>query len=73
MNRQNIVEWKKQEGHVIGAMQYYRAIGIFRTQNEFDAVCVYLGTRVGDLQYEDIDGDGKITANDMLPWTKKYP
>lgn len=61
----NIVEWKKQEGHVLGAMQYYHALGIFRTQEQVDAAPVYPGTRVGDLQYEDLDGDGRISANDM--------
>jgi TonB-linked SusC/RagA family outer membrane protein len=62
---QNVTAWKKLEGHVLGAAQYYHAIGIFRTQAEVDKSPVYPGTRVGDLQYQDIDGDGVITANDM--------
>lgn len=67
---QNVIKWKKQEGHVLGATQYYHAIGIFRTQAEVDKAAIYPGTQVGDLQYEDKDGDGKITANDMYTMDK---
>lgn len=67
---QNVAAWKKLEGHVVGAAQYYHAIGIFRTQDEVDKAPVYAGTKVGDLQYEDKDGDGKITANDMYTMDK---
>lgn len=66
----DIVDWKKQEGHVLGATQYYHALGIFRTQEQVDAVPIYPGTRVGDLQYEDVDGDGQISANDMRTMDK---
>ncbi len=67
---QNVAEWKKAEGHVIGAGQYYHAIGIFRTQAEVDAAPIYAGTKVGDLQYEDKDLSGTITANDMYVMDK---
>jgi len=67
---QNVAEWKKAEGHVLGATTYYHALGIFRTQAEVDAVPIYPGTKVGELQYEDKDGDGKITANDMYTMDK---
>lgn len=62
----NIPEWQKSEGHVIGATRYYKALGIFRTQNEVDNNPVYPGTKVGDLQYEDVNGDSKIDAADMV-------
>jgi TonB-linked SusC/RagA family outer membrane protein len=67
---QNVPEWKKLEGHVLGATQYYHAIGIFRTQSEIDKAAIYPGTKVGDIQYEDKDGNGKITANDMITMDK---
>lgn len=67
---QNVPEWKKLEGHVLGATQYYHAIGIFRTQEEVNSAPIYPGTKVGDIQYEDKDGDGKITANDMFTMDK---
>lgn len=66
----NVAEWKKKEGHILGATTYYHALGIFRTQAEVDAAPVYAGTRVGDLQYEDKDGNGIITANDMYTMDK---
>ena len=66
----DVVAWKKLEGHVVGATQYYHAIGIFRTQADVDASPVYPGTQVGDLKYEDKDKDGKITANDMYTMDK---
>ena len=63
---QNVPEWQKAEGHELGANLYYHAIGIFRTQAEVDAAPIYLGTKVGDLQYEDVNSDGKITVLDMV-------
>ncbi|HMI05222.1 MAG TPA: TonB-dependent receptor [Pedobacter sp.] len=67
---QNVAEWKKLEGHVLGATRYYHATGIFRTQDEINTSAIYPGTRVGDLKYEDKDGDGAITANDMYTMDK---
>ena len=66
----NIPVWQKQEGHVVGATQYYHAIGIFRTQAEVNSSAIYPGTQVGDLKYQDKDGDGQITANDMYTMNK---
>ncbi len=63
---QNVPDWQKREGNPLGAEKYYKAIGIFRTQEEIDAAPIYPGTKVGDLQYFDKDGDGKISANDMM-------
>jgi len=67
---QDVAEWKKVEGHVLGASQYYHALGIFRTQAEVDAAPIYPGTKVGGLQYEDKDKNGAITANDMYVMDK---
>lgn len=66
----NVPEWQKAEGHVIGATKYYEAIGIFRTQDEVNSNPVMAGTKVGDLQYEDVDNDGKITDADMVTLDK---
>jgi len=63
---QNVPAYQKREGHVIGASNYYQAIGIIRTQAQFDAVKKYAGTKIGDLYYEDTDGNGLINANDMV-------
>lgn len=63
---QNVPEWQKAEGHVLDAGLYYKALGIFRTQAEVDANPVYPGTVVGDLQYEDVNDDGVISAADQV-------
>src|SRR5690625_1001151 len=62
----NVPDWQKKEGHMIGATRYYKAVGIFRTEDELENEAIYSGTKVGDLKYEDIDGDGIITSNDMV-------
>jgi len=63
---QNVPEWQKAEGHVIGTSRYYKAIGIIRTQPEFDAVVKRTGTRIGDLYYEDVDNNSVIDDKDMV-------
>jgi TonB-dependent starch-binding outer membrane protein SusC len=63
---QNVPEWQKAEGHVIGADRFYNALGIIRTSEELASIPVMGGTKVGDLKYEDVDGDGKITDADMV-------
>lgn len=62
----DLLPHQKAEGKAIGAGLYYEAIGIFRTQEEVDAAPKTSGTRVGDLQYRDINGDGQITADDRV-------
>jgi TonB-dependent starch-binding outer membrane protein SusC len=66
----NVPEWQKAEGHVIGASLYYKSLGIFRTADELSKSPVLSGTVVGDLKYEDINGDGKITAADRVRMDK---
>ena len=63
---QNVPEWQKAEGHVIGAQRFYQAIGILRTQQQMDANVLYPGTKIGDLYYEDVDENGKIDSKDMV-------
>ena len=62
----NVPDWQRQAGHIINAENAYRAIGIFRTQAEVDKAPKVLGTKVGDLQYEDVNKDGVITSLDMV-------
>lgn len=63
---QNMLEYQKAEGSVIGAPLLYKAIGIFRTQEELESNPVMVGTRVGDLQYADINEDGVINDADRI-------
>jgi TonB-dependent starch-binding outer membrane protein SusC len=67
---QNVPEWQKLQGHVLGATKYYHALGIFRTQEEVNTAPIFVGTQVGDLQYEDKNGDKEITAADMTTMDK---
>ncbi len=62
----NIPEWQKVEGHVIGSDLYYKSLGIIRTEDQLEKIPVIPGTEVGDLQYEDINGDGVIDGSDQV-------
>lgn len=62
----NVPAWQKAEGRAIGAQNYLKALGIIRTQAELDAIPKVLGTKVGDLKYEDVNGDGMITFLDQV-------
>jgi hypothetical protein len=62
----NIPEWQKQTGHVMEGLRLYNTLGIFRTQEELDAAPKMVGARLGDLIYEDINGDGLINASDQI-------
>jgi TonB-linked SusC/RagA family outer membrane protein len=57
---QNLVEAKKPYGSVVG----YVVEGLFQNQNEVLA-SGQDNARVGGLKYADINGDGKITADDQ--------
>jgi hypothetical protein len=43
-----------------------KAIGIYRTQADLDKYPHLQGAQLGDLIYEDYNGDGKITADDKV-------
>ena len=58
-----------REGYAVGSYYGYRTAGIFRSQEEIDAYGVVDDSGVkyqpGDVKFVDLDGDGKITADDM--------
>lgn len=68
------LNWKNhsicREGYAVGSYYGYRAAGIVRTQEQLDALNakaggVYQeGLHVGDIYYEDLSGDNKVTEND---------
>lgn len=58
--------WQMRTGYAIGTSLYYDAIGIYRTQEEIDNSAHPVGTRVGDLQYRDVNGDNLIDAKDRI-------
>jgi TonB-linked SusC/RagA family outer membrane protein len=62
----NVPAWQKAEGRALGAENYLKALGIIRTQEELDAIPKVQGTKIGDLKYEDVNGDGRITFLDQV-------
>jgi len=67
---QDVPEYQKAEGHILGAGLHYEAIGIFRTQEELDSKPAYPGSTVGDLIYKDVNEDGLINNADMVRMDK---
>ena len=61
---QNAQIWQMRTGHPIGADLYYIPIGIYRSQEEIDNSPHPSGTTVNDLQYKDVNEDGKIDNKD---------
>lgn len=57
--------YQRQTGLPLGTSLLYNSIGIFRTQQELDSYPHVTGAKVGDLKYQDYNGDGKITADDQ--------
>lgn len=63
---QDMPEYQKKEGNVIGSQLLYNALGIFRTQEQVNSNPVFTNTQVGDLQYEDVNKDGVINTADRV-------
>lgn len=66
-----IPEYQKMEGKPIGAFLVYKTTGIFRDQADIEANTIdYSGVTnrllPGDMKFEDVDGDGRITADDQV-------
>ncbi|MEI6753114.1 MAG: TonB-dependent receptor [Paludibacter sp.] len=52
-------------GHSIGAIYGYEQVGIFQNKAQIDAAPTTSWiSKPGDIQYKDLDGDGKITDKD---------
>jgi len=58
-------------GEVFGAFYGYKMIGIY--QNESELSGGYPGARVGGPKYADVNGDGKIDANDRTVIGNPHP
>jgi TonB-linked SusC/RagA family outer membrane protein len=53
-------------GHPVNASLYYKADGIFHTQEQLDAYPHASGTQVGDIKVLDLNGDGVINSDDQF-------
>jgi TonB-linked SusC/RagA family outer membrane protein len=60
------VDWQRLTGHPFGAVLLYKSIGIFADQAAVDAYPHWTGAKAGDVIFEDHNGDGKITSDDMI-------
>lgn len=67
-------EWKQSTGKQIDASVYYESIGIFNTQADLDNNAKWQNARLGDVIFRDVDGDGRISADDQVRNDKSnYP
>lgn len=57
-------KYMEQTGHPMGSTLLYVAKGINKTQEDLDNNPQYKGATLGDLMFEDLDGDGQITSFD---------
>ncbi|NIG52353.1 TonB-dependent receptor [Chitinophaga sp. Cy-1792] len=63
----NVPSWQQSTGSQIEAPLYYKAIGIFHTQDEVDKTPAKMsGARPGDIIFADINGDGVINDLDRV-------
>jgi hypothetical protein len=53
-------------GYPMHSGLYYKAIGIFHTQEEIENYPHMENARPGDIIFEDVDGDEEITGNDKV-------
>jgi TonB-linked SusC/RagA family outer membrane protein len=64
-------DYQKLTGKPVYTGLYYKADGIFHNQDELNKYPHNANTQIGDLRIVDLNGDGKIDANDQyrIPYT----
>lgn len=60
------VPWQERTGHAYGVDLVYNAIGIFKDEAEVNSMPHWSGAKPGDVIFEDVSGDGKITTDDKI-------
>lgn len=60
------VSWQQRTGHPYGATLLYKAIGIFKDEAQIASLPSWDKAKPGDVIFEDISGDGKITSDDKI-------
>jgi hypothetical protein len=56
--------YQKLEGNPLGSGLVYKAIGIYRTQDDLDNNVNYSNAGLGNLIFADLNNDGEINSND---------
>jgi len=60
-------------GQPLGNFFGYRQIGVFRDQADLEASPRFADARPGDVKYADVNGDGKVDANDRTSIGNNQP
>lgn len=60
------VPWQQRTGHPYGAQILYKAIGIFADEEAVNSYPHWDGAKPGDVIFEDVSGDKKITSDDRI-------
>lgn len=73
----NVLPWQDQIGSSVGDIYGYRAIGLARTQEDLDNAPIMPTSSLrplvlGDILYEDVNGDGKIDSKDMVKIARSH-
>jgi TonB-linked SusC/RagA family outer membrane protein len=58
--------YQQSTGKPMNTSTYYQAIGVFADQAAIDKIPHWSGARPGDIIFKDVNGDGKIDANDQV-------
>ncbi|HZI24794.1 MAG TPA: TonB-dependent receptor [Chryseolinea sp.] len=58
--------YKNRTGHPVGAGLFYKADGIFNTQEELDGYPHISNTQLGDIKIVDLNNDGEINGADQF-------
>jgi len=60
-----VLAYQKQTGRPINTYLLYNTVGIFRSASDLAKYPHLANAQAGDLIYQDVNGDGKITADDQ--------
>ncbi len=60
-----VLDYQRLTGRPMNNYLRYRSLGIFTSEEQFDQFPHVPGAQLGDLIYEDLNGDERITADDM--------
>ncbi|HKL14513.1 MAG TPA: TonB-dependent receptor [Balneolaceae bacterium] len=65
-----VPEYQQVEGSPIDFLLVYKAEGIYQNQEEINKTPHFPDAKPGDVRFADVNGDGKITADDriLLPY-----
>ncbi len=59
-------EYQRYEGSPVNTSLYYVADGVFNTEQELNSYPHWADARLGDIKFKDVNGDGRIDADDRV-------